>query len=283
MSDDSAATEPSGDPVRPRELALVRHATLDEPALGTAISRLVLERAASGELGATARLQRTGPVVTFGRQDSSSPGFAAAVAAARERGFRCTLRLAGGRAAVFHEGTVAFSIALPDPDPRRGTGRRFLLWSELVTAALRRIGVDARIGEVSGEYCPGSHSVNARGAVKLAGVGQRLIDGAAHVGGVVVASDSERLRDVLVPVYAALGLEWRPQSAGAVDDEVAGTGLDTVESALLNELDERFEVSELELGEALLGEAAASAERHEAELAADRLAPATATDPKEPA
>ena len=88
---------------------------------------------------------------------------------------------------------------------------------------------------------------------------------------------------MLVPVYAALGLEWRPQSAGAVDDEVAGTGLDTVESALLNELDERFEVSELELGEALLGEAAASAERHETELAADRLAPATATDPKEPA
>ena len=32
-------------------------------------------------------------------------------------------------------------------------------------------------GEVAGEYCPGQHSVNARGERKLMGVGQRLIRG----------------------------------------------------------------------------------------------------------
>ena len=255
---------------RAQKLALVRHETFGEPALGTAISRVVLERAARGDLGPTARLQRTGPVVTFGRQDSSAPGFPAAVAAATEQGFRCTLRLAGGRAAVFHESTLAFSLALPDPDPRRDTRGRFRVWSELVAAALQRIGVDARIGEVSGEYCPGSYSVNARGETKLAGVGQRLIEGGAHVGGVIVAADTERLRSVLIPVYEALELDWEPRTAGSVADEVTGVGLAAVESAILNELDERFDVSELELGEDLLGEARASAERHEAELTAGR-------------
>nr|MBA2241145.1 hypothetical protein [Solirubrobacterales bacterium] len=65
----------------PRELDLVRLATPDDPVYGTAISREILERVASGRTPATARLQRTGPVVSFGRQDSSAPGFGAAVRA----------------------------------------------------------------------------------------------------------------------------------------------------------------------------------------------------------
>ena len=89
-------------------------------------------------------------------------------------------------------------------------------------AALARLGVDARVGEVPGEYCPGAFSVNARGRTKLAGVGQRLISGAAHLGGVVVVRDSAGVRDVLIPVYEALGLEWDPETTGSVEDEVPG-------------------------------------------------------------
>ena len=37
------------------------------------------------------------------------------------------------------------------------------------------------------------------------GVGQRLVRGAAHVGGVVVVDQGDRIRDVLLPVYDALG------------------------------------------------------------------------------
>ena len=54
--------------------------------------------------------------------------------------------------------------------------------------ALCSLGVDARIGEVAGEYCPGKYSVNARGATKIMGVGQRLARHAAHVGGVIVVN-----------------------------------------------------------------------------------------------
>lgn len=152
-----------GNAHKPRRLELLRLATPGDPVYGTAISREILERVADGRLPATARLQRTGPVVSFGRLDAAAPGFAAAVRAAREAGFACTLRLAGGRAALFHEGTLAFSLALPDPEPRRRTRERFELSSELLVAALRRLGVDARVGEIPREYCPGAYSVNARG------------------------------------------------------------------------------------------------------------------------
>jgi octanoyl-[GcvH]:protein N-octanoyltransferase len=70
---------------------------------------------------------------------------------------------------------------------------------------------------VPGEYCPGRWSVNAGGTRKLAGVGQRVISGGAHVGTVVVAEDAASIRRVLEPVYAALELDWDPATAGAVE------------------------------------------------------------------
>ena len=92
--------------------------------------------------------------------------------------------------------------------------------------ALRTLGVDARVGEVPREYCPGDYSVNARGQTKLAGIGQRLISGAWHIGGVIVVDGGDRVRDILVPVYEALGLDWDPATSGAVADEVPGTTWD---------------------------------------------------------
>ena len=137
-------------------------------------------------------------------------------------GFEAIERLAGGRAAVFHSGTIAFSWTMPDGTPRDDVMARFDEAADIMMRALRRLGIDARVGEVAGEYCPGQHSVNARGERKLMGVGQRLIRGAAHVGGVVVVGDGERIRNVLVPVYEALGVEWRPETVGSVEDEVEG-------------------------------------------------------------
>jgi lipoate-protein ligase A len=104
------------------------------------------------------------------------------------------------------------------------------------------------VGEVAGEYCPGAYSVNARGASKIAGIGQRMIRGGAHVGGVVVASGSEEIRRVLVPVYEALGLEWDPATAGSVADEI-GREVDAEEvaGAVIAELDGRYELHEAEV------------------------------------
>lgn len=212
------------------------------PAFDTAFSRALLDQVASAAAAETFRLYRPDDVLAFSGVDAAGPGFAAAVAAARDAGFAPALRLAGGRAAVFHTETLAFAWTIPTAESRDGIHARFAETSELIAAALRRLGVDARIGEVPGEYCPGEFSVNARGARKLMGVGQRVIRGAAHVGGVIVAEGSERVRAVLEPVYAAMGVDWDPATTGSVADEVAGANCDAVAGALLDELRSRFEI-----------------------------------------
>ena len=119
---------------------------------------------AGGELPETLRLARPGPMVAFGKLDLVGPGYRDAVRAARAGGFEAIERLAGGRAAVFHEGTVAFSHAIPDPDPRPGVRPRFDAIADRVARALMSLGVDARVGEVAGEYCPGRTASTPGGA-----------------------------------------------------------------------------------------------------------------------
>ncbi len=206
-----------------RAVRVNRESFADRPARDTAVTRALLSRVATGEEPETLRLHRPTAVVAFGPHDRIAPGYHRAIAAARSAGFGAIERLAGGRAAVFHEQTIAFAWTIPSPDPPAGIRQRFDEMSQIVADALSRLGIDARIGEVSGEYCPGEWSVNARGETKIMGVGQRLVRGAAHVGGVIVVDDSARVRDVLVPVYAELGLDWRPSSVGSVADEV-GSG-----------------------------------------------------------
>jgi octanoyl-[GcvH]:protein N-octanoyltransferase len=205
---------------------------------------------AAGELPPTVRIHRPGNEVAFGRQDIASPGYEAAAEAARAAGFAAVERLAGGRAAVFHQGTIAIARAYSDPQPPKRTYARFEEMADLIADALRGLGVDARVGEVPGEYCPGAYSVNARGQTKLAGIGQRMIRGGAHMGGVVVASGGSEVARVLVPVYRALELDWDPATSGSVADEL-GRDVDVgeLEEALIAELAKRYELVDAELDE----------------------------------
>jgi octanoyl-[GcvH]:protein N-octanoyltransferase len=246
-----------------RTVRLVRDGFPDPETLDTAISHALLRRVSEGSEPETIRLHRPGAIVAFGPVDRHTPGFAPAVAAARSRGFGCILRLAGGRAAVFHEQTIAFSWVVPDPSPRTGIRRRFEELAGIVAAAFGDLGVDARVGEVPGEYCPGEFSVNARGRTKLMGVGQRLVLRAAHVGGVVVVAGSDRVRDVLVPVYEALGLDWDPSTVGSLQDEVPAISWDASAEALAARFAERFDLADGGVSEETLALARTLESRHE--------------------
>jgi lipoate-protein ligase A len=123
--------------------------------------------------------------------------------------------------------------------------------------AFEALGIDARIGELPGEYCPGEWSVNVAGRVKVMGVGQRLVRGAAHVGGVVVVDDGERIRDVLIPVYRALDLDWDPRTCGALADRSPGLDKDKVIAAIIAAMSKRFELVPGELPASVLDEARA--------------------------
>ena len=74
------------------------------------------------------------------------------------------------------------------------------------------------------------------------GVGQRLVRRAVHVGGVVVVDEGNRIRDVLVPVYRALGLDWDPRTAGALADRSPGLDTDTVIPAIARRFGRHFDV-----------------------------------------
>src|SRR5512145_1781950 len=123
-------------------MQLIRTAFIDRPAFDTAVSRAVLERVARGELPETFRLARPGAMVAFGKLDLTSPGYAAAADTARAGGFEAVKRLAGGRAAVFHENTIAFAWAGPARDTWSGTHARFRDVAGIVERALVRLGVD---------------------------------------------------------------------------------------------------------------------------------------------
>ncbi len=212
--------------------------------LDVAISHSILTAVSEGEIGPTLRLHLPGALVAFGRADRVTPGYPAAVRAARAHGFEAVERLAGGRAAVFHEQTVAFSLAIPVADPKSGIHERFEMVATLMRAAFESLGVDARIGELPGEYCPGQWSVNVGGRFKVMGVGQRLVRHAAHMGGVVVVDQGYRIRDVLIPVYRALGLDWDPRTAGSLAERSPGITTALVTRAIEDGFAERFELIE---------------------------------------
>lgn len=246
------------------ELILLRNSLAEDPAIDTgAVLRAILDRVAAGEQPPTLRLHRPRAVLSFSKQDSNAPGYPRAVTAARDHGFEPVQRLAGGRAAVFHEDTVAMAWAVPHSRPRETIHERFREASEIVAAALASLGIDARVGEVPGEYCPGEYSVNARRAVKLAGLGQRIITGAAHTGGVIVAAGEDRIRDVLIPVYEALELPFDPETAGSAAAEQPGTGFEDVERALIEEFGRRYELVERAVDAETMALAEEIRERHE--------------------
>ena len=229
----------SGHPTRlrpaPRHhgtVLLVRESSPLRPALEVAVSHALVERVSDGALGPVLRVYRPAPTLAFGRLDALRPGFAAAAAAARAHGFEPVVRAPGGHAVAYHDGCLVVDEVVPHADPLAGLQERFRSSAETLAEALRQIGVDSRVGRVAGEFCPGEHTVNARGAVKLVGNAQRVVRHASLLAASIAVTDAASLRAVLEDVYAALELEWDPETAGGVADETRAS-IEDVERAVI--------------------------------------------------
>jgi octanoyl-[GcvH]:protein N-octanoyltransferase len=244
----------------PADVDLVEGSAGGEPSLDVALPHALLDLVAAGRRPPLLRCYRPHATVAFGRRDTFVPGFAAASAAARRHGFTPVIRGAGGRAAAYDEGSLIFDEVMPADGSQ--IRERFASDSRRHAEALRRLGVDARVGEVPGEYCPGEFSVNARGRVKLIGAAERIVRGAWLHSSVVVVEGAETLRAVLEDVYAALDLDWDPASVGAVGDEAPGAGIDEVRQALLTEYEGRYKLSPSTLTDADLARAGELLNRH---------------------
>jgi lipoate-protein ligase A len=218
-------------------LAVIEEGPSGDPAGQLARAAELLDEVKRGVRGPTLRLYRPGPTMAFGQRDTRLPGFEAAREASRALGFEPVVRKAGGRAAAYHEGTLIVDHIEPAAEAMVGHRHRFEVFGELYAEVLRGLGVDARVGEIPGEYCPGEYSVHGvpRDAlpVKLVGTAQRVVAGAWLFSSVIVVSDAAPVRKVLTEVYRALELPFEPSTAGAADDLVPELTVATVEQALL--------------------------------------------------
>jgi len=234
----------------------------EDPALDVALPHALVGLVGDGRHRPAVRCYRPAATVAFGRRDSFLPGFPVAAAAARARGFTPVIRGAGGRAAAYDEGCLVFDEVMPATESAVGIEERFATEARRQAEVLKGLGVDAQVGAVPGEYCPGEFSVNAGGRVKLIGAAQRIVRGAWLLSSVVVVDGAAGLRTVLTDVYAALGLEWDPATVGAVADEAPDVSLEDMRRALLADYARRYHLVPAAIGEPALARARELLERH---------------------
>lgn len=187
-------------------------------AVGPALLRTVAGSTGTGWL----RTYRPAPTVGFSRRDTLAQGYSPAVAAAQQHGFDTAVRAPGGRASAYHRTSLCFELVLPDSGERSPVQQISAL-GELLAGMLREQGVDARVGEVPGEYCPGRFSVNTGGRRKIIGTAGRRVRGALLLGGSIIVEDADPIRDVLAAVYAALELPLDPRTVASLAD-AGGSG-----------------------------------------------------------
>jgi octanoyl-[GcvH]:protein N-octanoyltransferase len=206
-----------------------------DPESDRAATRQLLERTArTGAPGL--RVWRPHRSVAFGRRDANREGYDRAVRAAESRGYATVERSVGGRAVAFTGSTVAFVRAEPVEEARTGIQARYDRTSAELSKALAALGVTVDPGEPDGAFCPGTHSLSARG--KIVGLAQRVRSEVALVSGIVVARDHDQLGDVLEPVYGALDIPFDRDAVGSVARAGGPTDPDEVVTALRETLAE---------------------------------------------
>ncbi|MEU4602543.1 lipoate--protein ligase [Kribbella sp. NPDC023972] len=208
---------------------------VDDAAVELAVGHALVRRVSDGELTEALRVYRpTRPVVVFGRRDTRLKGFPAAVGAARAAGFEPLVRAVGGRPVAYTTEALVVDHVKHEKLAPEGMETRFKEFGLMYADVLQALGIDARVGAVPGEYCPGAQSVNARGVVKLVGTGQRVVRNGWLFSALVVVGDDARLRPLLSDVYRHLELPFDPASVGSLSTEVPGLMVDNVERQLLN-------------------------------------------------
>ncbi|MDN5894456.1 MAG: lipoate--protein ligase family protein [Nocardioides sp.] len=238
---------------------LIRGRVADaDPALEMAATHTLLRRASRGETESALRVFTPTPMVAFGRRDTNRPGFPRAAAACRAAGFEPVVRASGGRAVACTSSALIVDHVQRDPESLGGMDARFEDYGAMLADVLHDLGIAARVGEVPGEYCPGAHSVNARGEVKLIGTAQRMVRDAWLFSSVIVLDDTARLRPLLEVVYDALEVRFDPASVGSIAEE--GARCNDLEPAIIAAYDERFGLGEVGYGR--LDEAHGMSEDH---------------------
>ena len=217
----------------------------EDPVTAYGYQRLVFEQVASGARPLTISVASSARHVGVTRRDTRRTGFDEAVRASSEEGYPVMVRGSGGGATAANEGTFGFSIVRParDGENRSGIRDRYDEAATLVLGAFSRLGVEAEVGEVRDEFCPGDHSIRVgsweRG-MKVVGIAQRITRRATSVGGIVLVHGEEELAKVLDKVYRAMELPFRPGSVGSLRRAGVEAGTEEVIEAFAAEAEVRY-------------------------------------------
>jgi lipoate-protein ligase A len=213
-------------------LVLAGDAVLGDPAADAALGPLLLRRGL-GEADEILRIYSPVPTAAFSRRDTLRPGYPRAAAVAREHGFVPVVRPQGGSLAAYHRASVVIDHVRREPGSVTGPVQRFREFAVRHAEVLGKLGADARIGAVPGEYCPGEYSINAGGRHKIVGSAQRVTRDGWLFSTVIQVGGTARLREVLTDAYRELGYDFDPATVGALEDTVAGVTVEAVTEAML--------------------------------------------------
>lgn len=219
--------------------------------------RAVFEEVASGLRPPTISITPSTRHVGVTKRDTFRPGFDDAVRAADGLGYPVLVRGAGGGATAADAGTFGFSIIRPaEPgSSSNGIRERYDEAAALALGAFTRLGVDAEVGEVRDEFCPGDHSIRVGGyddGMKVVGIAQRLTNRATSVGGIVLVHGEGELARVLEGVYGAMSLPLRTAAVGSLRRAGSGASVAEVMEAFAAEAESRYGVKTVPLGEGIL-------------------------------
>jgi octanoyl-[GcvH]:protein N-octanoyltransferase len=197
-----------------------------------------------------------GPTVAFSGRDLRSPGIAEATALAREAGFEPVVRSPGGRMVAYDGGAVVIDHLDSTTDIRHAGSATFAANAESHVRVLRGLGdVDARIGEVQGEYCPGEYSINVGGVTKVVGSAQRVTATGSLFSTVVQVAVSDRVRAVITDVSRALGYELRQSSIAGLADYAPALTSAEVAAAFASDYRDRLGLTDGRLPPAVVAHA----------------------------
>jgi lipoate-protein ligase A len=179
------------------------------------------------------RVYRPKPTAAFSPRDTTLKSYDTAVKAMYELGFEPVQRRAGGQLAIYDSNALVIDLVAPHEEPRANVMERFRLFSGALVEALMALSVDARIGALAGEYCPGDYSINGGGMVKLAGVAQRIVRRGFHLGAVLSVRRSDLARNAIAAAYGILDMPFDQATFGAIADFAPDLSFATVRKAVL--------------------------------------------------
>ena len=162
------------------------------------------------------RFYRPKPTAAFSPRDTAMPNYLEAAAAMRGLGFEPVERRTGGQLAVYDENALVINLVAAHREPHVQIHERFKLFSGAIVAGLRALSIDARIGALAGEYCPGDFSVNGEGRIKLAGLAQRVMKHGYHIGAVISVLRSAKAKAAIAEAYDFLNMPFAPSTFGSL-------------------------------------------------------------------